>query len=159
MFDLKGSTVGREATPEERERNAVMKDNDLTMDNVVMRLGKNRDVFVNTLREDALWLASHNIMDYSLLLGIHYDDHQKDERHAHRTVSVQLTDKEIDRQLKMFNDGGIRVYSEEIEEGGAEVGVRGWNEATAKATYRRPQPLVTYNLLSLVAGCSPERRK
>ena len=125
MFDLKGSTVGREATPEERERNAVMKDNDLTMDNVVMKLGRNRDVFINTLREDSLWLAKHNIMDYSLLLGIHYDDHQKDERHAYRTASVQLTDKEIDRQLQMLNDGGIRVYSEEIEELGGGVGDEG----------------------------------
>jgi len=88
MFDLKGSTIGREATQAEREANKVMKDNDLEKDGVVMKLGpKYQPKFLAVLKEDSEWLASHNIMDYSLLLGIHYEN-SPDDRFFHRTSSV-----------------------------------------------------------------------
>ena len=105
MFDLKGSTVGREATREERENNDVMKDNDLTMDAVFISLGKNKQAFVDTIKSDAAWLAEHHIMDYSLLLGIHYG---QTKSKGVRTISVQLTDNEIERQKKFWQDASAQ---------------------------------------------------
>ena len=108
MFDLKGSSVGRSATREEREApNTVMKDNDLEMDAVTINLGPRRETFLETLRLDSQWLAHHNIMDYSLLLGIHQGSHRKE---GMRTVSVQLTEGELARQSRLHGDG-IRVRS------------------------------------------------
>jgi len=115
MFDLKGSSVGRSATREERERpNVVMKDNDLEMDAVTVNLGPRRGVFLENLRSDSEWLAGHNIMDYSLLLGIHQGEQRKE---GMRTVSVQLTEGEVVRQSRLHGDAaaagadGIRIRS------------------------------------------------
>jgi 1-phosphatidylinositol-4-phosphate 5-kinase len=74
MFDLKGSTIGRAAKPEEKARGpgkVVLKDLDLMEDGVKLSLGpRRRAAFLEQLRLDAAWLAAQQIMDYSLLLGI-----------------------------------------------------------------------------------------
>ena len=74
MFDLKGSTIGRAAKPEEKARGpgkVVLKDLDLMEDGVKLQLGaRRRGAFLEQLRLDAAWLAAQQIMDYSLLLGI-----------------------------------------------------------------------------------------
>jgi len=106
MFDLKGSRAGRSATPEERAENKVMKDNDLIVDGITITLGPNKPQFVETLKNDSEWLASHKIMDYSLLLGIHHEGEERgkastvstDGRQGYRTMSVQLTENEMNRQ-------------------------------------------------------------
>lgn len=82
MYDLKGSTVGRAATAKERERGparCVYKDNDLTSTGTVIRLGPGRrEAFIEQLRQDTDFLAAMGIMDYSLLLGIHF----RSKRHS-----------------------------------------------------------------------------
>jgi len=65
MFDLKGSSVGRAASEEDRLANKVMKENDMDKDNIVIRLGpKFQNTFCDVLKKDSEFLASHNIMDY-----------------------------------------------------------------------------------------------
>jgi hypothetical protein len=71
IYDLKGSLQGREATAKERETGGVLKDNDLLNDKRKLHLGNKKAAFINQLRKDSEFLASLNIMDYSLLLGIH----------------------------------------------------------------------------------------
>jgi 1-phosphatidylinositol-4-phosphate 5-kinase len=73
-FDLKGSTAGRELTPEERnKKNPTFKDMDFRRLNKKIQLGpKMRALFLNQLSEDCKFLMAQNVMDYSLLVGIHY---------------------------------------------------------------------------------------
>jgi 1-phosphatidylinositol-4-phosphate 5-kinase len=55
-------------------RNVVFKDNDL---NRTVRLSaRDRDTFLRQVRRDAFFLKSCNIMDYSLLLGVHHTSYQ-----------------------------------------------------------------------------------
>eukprot|EP00475_Leptophrys_vorax_P018137 TRINITY_DN2475_c0_g1_i1.p1 TRINITY_DN2475_c0_g1~~TRINITY_DN2475_c0_g1_i1.p1 ORF type:complete len:833 (+),score=181.17 TRINITY_DN2475_c0_g1_i1:140-2638(+) len=72
VYDLKGSTVGRVASKEEP---SILKDNDL--------LRSKRHFYFSAelllglylqLTEDVQFLSDHNVMDYSLLIGIHVVD-------------------------------------------------------------------------------------
>jgi hypothetical protein len=76
MYDLKGSTVGRRATDRERARGpsrCVFKDCDLEDNRTTINLGPGRrEAFLAQLTLDADFLRRMAIMDYSLLLGIHY---------------------------------------------------------------------------------------
>ena len=72
IYDLKGSTVGRSSGPDKvRKEGVVYKDLDLVDDQVKFQLGTKRRLFMEQLEKDASFLASLNIMDYSLLIGIH----------------------------------------------------------------------------------------
>lgn len=66
-FDIKGSYVGRSTKHPERP-GAILKDNDLK--SYIFLSRKRRRFLVRMLRLDAEWLAQHNLIDYSLLLGI-----------------------------------------------------------------------------------------
>lgn len=69
IYDLKGSMIGRAATEKERASGGVRKDNDLIQDNVKLRLGVKKASFLAQIERDAMFLASLNIMDYSLLVS------------------------------------------------------------------------------------------
>ncbi|EJD40168.1 SAICAR synthase-like protein [Auricularia subglabra TFB-10046 SS5] len=73
-YDLKGSTVGREY-PEEKAREnpkAVLKDLNWINRGRTLELGPmKRALFEEQLRRDTKFLQSMNVMDYSLLIGIH----------------------------------------------------------------------------------------
>jgi 1-phosphatidylinositol-4-phosphate 5-kinase len=70
IFDLKGSLVGRSATESERAKGGVLKDNDLVNGKVKFHLGENKAPFIEQIQKDAQFLATLNIMDYSLLVSI-----------------------------------------------------------------------------------------
>ena len=71
-YDLKGSTIGRLTSPEACKEGAVQKDLNLIQSGRKIRLGpENIDIFYETLKSDVMFLRDLNIMDYSLLLGIH----------------------------------------------------------------------------------------
>ena len=72
IYDLKGSLIGRAAKKKERENGGVLKDLDLLNDERKLHLGpEKKTLFMQQLSKDAMFLASLNIMDYSLLVGIH----------------------------------------------------------------------------------------
>ncbi|GLE02810.1 hypothetical protein PINS_up011674 [Pythium insidiosum] len=74
-FDLKGSTVGRRAKPEERASRGVLKDMDLIDSGFRLQMGaERRAMLLVQLRKDVEFLKRMKIMDYSLLIGI-YDSH------------------------------------------------------------------------------------
>ena len=69
IYDLKGSLIGRCATVKEKESGGVLKDMDLGERK--LHFGNKKTAFMIQLQKDAKFLASLNIMDYSLLVGIH----------------------------------------------------------------------------------------
>jgi 1-phosphatidylinositol-4-phosphate 5-kinase len=73
-YDLKGSTVGREYSEEKAAANprAVLKDLNWINRGKMLELGpEKRALLTEQLRRDAELLRKINVMDYSLLVGIH----------------------------------------------------------------------------------------
>jgi 1-phosphatidylinositol-4-phosphate 5-kinase len=73
-YDLKGSTLGRAISDEELNNNprATQKDLNWVNRNRKLELGpEKRHLFVEQTKRDVELLARLNIMDYSLLIGIH----------------------------------------------------------------------------------------
>ena len=92
IYDLKGSTVGRSSGPDKvRKEGVVYKDLDLVDDQVKFQLGTKRKLFMEQLEKDASFLASLNIMDYSLLIGIHDKTRADDSLERNHSVSGSVT--------------------------------------------------------------------
>lgn len=71
-FDLKGSKVGRYATPKERAANGVLKDMDLLESGFRLQMGaERRAMLLVQIRRDVEFLKRMKIMDYSMLIGVH----------------------------------------------------------------------------------------
>ena len=70
-FDLKGSWISRTAKRNQTtgDVEGVLKDNDLNYD-VLLRSDEAAELAV-AMKKDAEFLCSHNIMDYSLVIGVH----------------------------------------------------------------------------------------
>lgn len=69
-FDLKGSSLGRSADKVEIDENTILKDLDL---NYCFYLEPSwRESLLKQIEIDNKFLESQHIMDYSLLLGVHY---------------------------------------------------------------------------------------
>ena len=79
-YDLKGSTVGRRV----KKRKAVVTSSttlkDLDLQQKIYIGPENKTLLMQQLRKDVQFLASHNIMDYSLLLGIH--NHRREQNYG-----------------------------------------------------------------------------
>lgn len=83
-FDLKGSTLGRRATDQEKQQETpVLKDldfidgtqlKDQKLPPTYLKLGLKKRAVVSQLTIDAHYLQQLEIMDYSLLVGVHYRD-------------------------------------------------------------------------------------
>ncbi|KAI8820749.1 uncharacterized protein EV422DRAFT_496571 [Fimicolochytrium jonesii] len=91
MYDLKGSTVGREF-PEELAKDdprAVLKDINWMNRGRKLELGpKKAQLLTEQLEKDVKFLADHNIMDYSLLVGIHDMKRGNTENIRDKTLGV-----------------------------------------------------------------------
>ncbi|KAI7900868.1 uncharacterized protein BX663DRAFT_438342 [Cokeromyces recurvatus] len=73
-YDLKGSLFGRYShiDTEEDERSKVRKDQNWLQENQQLELGPiKRDLLLQQITIDVEFLKAHNIMDYSLFIGIH----------------------------------------------------------------------------------------
>lgn len=72
-FDLKGSTVDREASDREKEKDLpTFKDNDFVKEGTKIYIGDDaKEKLLETLTADVEFLTKLHLMDYSLLLGIH----------------------------------------------------------------------------------------
>lgn len=68
IWDLKGSTLGRRA----KKGDGVRKDLDFMDEQRKLHISKeSKEAFISQLRRDADFLARMQIMDYSLLMGVH----------------------------------------------------------------------------------------
>ena len=89
-FDLKGSSLGRQATDEELlQQVPVLKDNDFfqgrtlpdgrKMPPTYLHMGEKRVKLLKQLNLDTEFLREHEIIDYSLLVGIHYSHYDRSD--------------------------------------------------------------------------------
>ena len=120
-FDLKGSTVGRECSEEEKEhkgKNAIMKDLDLAREVELVRslAPPSRDpkygfqlgaplkaALLSQLRRDVRLLVNCGVMDYSLLVGVvNMDPHHMDsgDMRALELSEIQESRMELARRAR-----------------------------------------------------------
>ncbi|MGH0186173.1 UNVERIFIED_CONTAM: hypothetical protein FKN15_020538, partial [Acipenser sinensis] len=80
-YDLKGSTVSREASDKEKAKELpTFKDNDFLNEGQKLHIGDdNKKYFLEKLKRDVEFLAQLKIMDYSLLVGLHDVDRAEQE--------------------------------------------------------------------------------
>eukprot|EP00736_Rhodelphis_marinus_P009012 Rmarinus@m.17012 len=110
-YDLKGSQVGRTVGRENQGKEGlVFKDLDfLEMKGCVELSADTKDRIMTQMRRDVDFLRDHCIIDYSLLLGVHYknrrDKGQENAWIAHNSASLhqlfetlQITSKEMTRR-------------------------------------------------------------
>ena len=78
-FDLKGSTQGRE-TGVNKDPTIALKDNDLLQKKIKFQVGRdNKKKLMEIIGKDTKFFEKCEIIDYSLLLGVHdRKDHQND---------------------------------------------------------------------------------
>ncbi|XP_045466945.1 phosphatidylinositol 5-phosphate 4-kinase type-2 alpha [Harmonia axyridis] len=89
-FDLKGSTVDREASEKEREKELpTYKDNDFVNEQMKVYIGDEaKSKLMETLTADVEFLTKLHLMDYSLLLGIHEVERGELEMARERELKV-----------------------------------------------------------------------
>ena len=110
IWDLKGSTLGRRA----KRGDGVSKDLDIVDEGRKLKVGnakncKNtKEAIMSQLKKDADFLASMQIMDYSLLLGVHVCTKAEQESERKRRKEMLRSNTPLRRQWKeeMINYGG-----------------------------------------------------
>lgn len=81
-YDLKGSTIDRQASDKERDKDLpTLKDNDFVKNNIKLHIGTEpKETLIARLKHDVEFLAELKLMDYSLLVGIHDVDRYEQEQ-------------------------------------------------------------------------------
>ncbi|XP_077460663.1 phosphatidylinositol 5-phosphate 4-kinase type-2 beta-like [Stigmatopora argus] len=97
-YDLKGSTVSREASDKEKAKELpTFKDNDFLNEGHKLEIGDdNKKYFLEKLKHDVEFLATLKIMDYSLLVGIHDVDRAEQEETDAEAGAGEEEDYETD---------------------------------------------------------------
>lgn len=110
-FDLKGSTVGRFASDKELAKGTacVYKDNDFEDDDVART--KHAAEICEMLKMDADFLASQNVLDYSLVYGKYHAS--TDEEKLEARVAFEESEG---ANWKIKIDRGSRVGEESVED-------------------------------------------
>jgi len=115
-YDLKGSSVGRKVSEKKRKPGVILKDLDIKELNRFIWLPNDvRESFVTQLIIDSKFLATHKVMDYSLLFGIYYstEDNEKETKIRERKFKKIDIWKKIKRSTWMKDDGGIKGFNED----------------------------------------------
>ncbi|XP_066976738.1 phosphatidylinositol 5-phosphate 4-kinase type-2 alpha [Macrobrachium rosenbergii] len=97
-YDLKGSTVDREASVRELEKDLpTLKDNDFVKDGTKIYIGEEaKQQLMETLTADVEFLMRLNLMDYSLLLGVHDVARAEQEGEMHNESEDDVIEEEDD---------------------------------------------------------------
>ncbi|ODN06037.1 Phosphatidylinositol 5-phosphate 4-kinase type-2 alpha [Orchesella cincta] len=94
-YDLKGSTVDREASDKEKGKDLpTLKDNDFLKDGGRIYIGEEaKEKLMETLNADIGFLTKLHLMDYSLLLGVHDSEKAEQEERDKPDSQVGRTPK------------------------------------------------------------------
>uniref|UniRef100_A0A8B9GQF2 Phosphatidylinositol 5-phosphate 4-kinase type-2 alpha n=1 Tax=Astyanax mexicanus TaxID=7994 RepID=A0A8B9GQF2_ASTMX len=103
-YDLKGSTVAREASDKEKTKELpTYKDNDFINDGQKVYIdGENKKMFLEKLKNDVEFLAQLKLMDYSLLVGLH-----DVERGEQEQPEEESEDNDAGEEEGTESDGGV----------------------------------------------------
>ncbi|XP_046387706.1 phosphatidylinositol 5-phosphate 4-kinase type-2 alpha isoform X2 [Ischnura elegans] len=131
-FDLKGSTVDREASDKEKEKDLpTLKDNDFVKEGLKVYIGDEaKEKLLETLTADVGFLTKLHLMDYSLLLGLHDVERAEEERHqaaaaAAAAAAAGSSDGEDVDGAGGDGGGGIGTLDEDDEDSSGSGVVRG----------------------------------
>jgi len=97
-YDLKGSTVDREASDKEKQKKEpTLKDMDFLNDRAKIKIGEEaKGKLLETLTADVEFLTKNDIMDYSLLLGIHDTKQAVEDEREQELEEDEEEDEEYD---------------------------------------------------------------
>lgn len=102
IYDLKGSKIGRSASAKDKtSASCIFKDNDFVEQGIRLHVGASKKAkLITQLKRDVTFLQSFQVMDYSLLVGIHYcDRHDEQEKHV-AGDEPRLTNRAVDAGFK-----------------------------------------------------------
>ncbi|XP_030021244.1 phosphatidylinositol 5-phosphate 4-kinase type-2 alpha [Manduca sexta] len=105
-YDLKGSTVDREASEKELEKELpTLKDNDFLKQGVRIDIGDAaKEKLLETLTADVEFLTKLHLMDYSLLLGVHECGRGEAEAEAARARDLERDSDRADSDTDSDTD-------------------------------------------------------
>ena len=109
-YKLKGSTVDREASQKERAKDSPLyKDNDFLQDGVKVTIGPEaKKMVMETLDADVAFLAKNQLMDYSLILGVHNRAQAEEEKLLNQNQEDSNLDNEEDEEgEELDEDSGL----------------------------------------------------
>uniref|UniRef100_A0AAR2L9L1 Phosphatidylinositol 5-phosphate 4-kinase type-2 alpha n=1 Tax=Pygocentrus nattereri TaxID=42514 RepID=A0AAR2L9L1_PYGNA len=103
-YDLKGSTVAREASDKEKTKELpTYKDNDFINDGQKIYMDEeSKKVFLEKLKNDVEFLAQLKLMDYSLLVGLHDVEQGEQEQ-----PEEESEDNDAGEEEGTESDGGV----------------------------------------------------
>ena len=108
-YDLKGSRIGRRVLTGKRDREILargdlaLKDLDFEKRNENIIIGDRKDILLKQIKNDADFLCKIQVNDYSLLLGIHYINKEKQNN--------EIFNSKINKQNKTIQDESILIES------------------------------------------------
>lgn len=113
IYDLKGSTLGR-SSGEDVPVGSILKDLDIKR-KLYMASEEIKKLYLEQLYLDSQFLAQHNVMDYSLLIGVHYDDDAGKAATARKAAewSKLYTEDAAYRSIFQTDDNGIAGWNPE----------------------------------------------
>lgn len=127
-FDLKGSTYKRNVFNEKIDLKSsekityALKDLDFTRTEMKFQFSKTKkEKILNTIEKDSEFLAQHGLIDYSLLIGIHYTDSHLNINNDKLKIKDNMDNlDEIDKfdnlqNMDKTNDGLISQESNRLE--------------------------------------------
>ncbi|XP_070565238.1 phosphatidylinositol 5-phosphate 4-kinase type-2 alpha-like isoform X2 [Ptychodera flava] len=122
-FDLKGSTVDRQASDKEKAKEfPTFKDNDFVKENHKIYIGsENKEEFLAQLKRDVEFLSELKLMDYSLLVGIH---------------DVEKAEQEMAEDMEVESNG----VDEEEDDSGSNAAFTPPDSPQPGYTFQLPQP-------------------
>ncbi|KAG8231339.1 hypothetical protein J437_LFUL012249 [Ladona fulva] len=128
-FDLKGSTVDREASDKEKEKDLpTLKDNDFVKEGLKVYIGDEaKEKLLETLTADVGFLTKLHLMDYSLLLGLHDVERAVEERNQADAAAAAAAAAGSSDGEDGGGDGGMGVAAldEEDEDSSGSGVIRG----------------------------------